>query len=151
MNNHLNEMDLYEYIDDVLDPSQKVIVANHLSLCPICRQKVADIKLMYYELDHLNSVEIPDALEDIRLEVVSSAFEGEKIPRHKALKMTFKAQKKKLTASFIGRQVAKQGERVSKTGKSIYVASKRLVKLLPQKNKSSLKKDKKKLSLRRLL
>lgn len=151
MNNHLDEMDLYEYIDDVLDPSQKVIVANHLSMCPICRQKVADIKLMYYELDHLDSVEIPDALEGIRLEVVTSAFEGEKIPRHKALEMTLKTQKKKVTDSFIGRQVAKQGERVSKAGKSIYVASKRLIKILPQKNKSSLKKVKNKFSLRRLL
>ena len=151
MNNHLNEMDLYEYIDDVLDPNQKIIVANHLSMCPTCRQKVADIKLMYYELDHLDSIEIPDALESIRLDVVASAFEGEKIPKYKALKASLKNKKEKVSSSFIGRQLAKQSERLSKTGKNIYVTSKRLIKILPEKNTSGLEKVKNKFSIRRLL
>jgi ribosome-binding ATPase YchF (GTP1/OBG family) len=151
MNNHINEMDLYEYIDDILEASDKVKVSNHLSMCPECRQKMSEIKLMYYELDHLDAVKIPEELEAIRQEIVASAFEGEKIPKLKAIKKNFVQKKKKVTTSFVGRHVIEQGENLGKMSKGVLSRSKKIIGLFNKKNQSSDSAGKKRFSLRRLL
>lgn len=148
---HLNEMDLYEYIDQVLDADDRVRVSNHLSSCSLCRQKIAEIKLMYYELDHLEVIEVPKALEDIRNKIVSSAFEGEKISAFKSLNQQLKVKQKKISSSFMGRHVIKQGENMTQLSKGIWSGGKKIVASKIKKNKSDEKAIKKKTVLRRLL
>lgn len=151
MNIHLDEMDLFEYIDHVLNADDRVRVSNHLSSCPLCRQKIAEIKLMYYELDHLEAIEIPKALEDIRNQIVSTAFEGEKISTFKSLNHQLKVKQKKISGSFMGRHALKQGEKMTQLSKSIWSGGKKIVASKMKKNKSDEKAIKKKTVLRRLL
>lgn len=69
-----DEMLLYEYLDDLLENEEKLMVSNHLSSCPECRRKIAEIKLLFYEIENLDEVTIPDDIADIRAYVVNQAF-----------------------------------------------------------------------------
>jgi len=80
MNCNFDEMLLYEYLDDLLEADEKILVTNHLSVCPECRRKLAEIKLLFYELEQVADVEVPDAVDAIREHIVSQAFEGMKEP-----------------------------------------------------------------------
>lgn len=78
MNCNFDEILLYEYLDDLLSPEEKLLVSNHLSNCSECRKKVAEIKLLYYEIEHVEEVELPNEVAAIRASIVSKAFEDEK-------------------------------------------------------------------------
>ncbi len=73
-----DEMLLSEYLDDILSIDEKIEVNNHLSLCPECRKKLAEMKLLFFELDNLDDVEVPDELAEIRESILSDAFSNEK-------------------------------------------------------------------------
>lgn len=69
-----DEMLLYEYLDGLLDKEKSSLVTNHLSLCKSCRKKLSEMKLLFYELENLNEVEIPAEINKIRNIIVKKAF-----------------------------------------------------------------------------
>lgn len=139
MSCNFDEMLLYEYIDKTLDADEKLIVDRHLSACPECRKKVAEIKLLYYELDNLEEVELPTEINEIREAVVSSAFENQKISTTEKLKQT----KKKLEKTPVVGALVPTREKMSTAAKGLYKGSKKVYQSIPKKEKEPKKRIKK--------
>lgn len=69
-----DEILLYEYLDGILGKEEKLIVNNHLSFCSECRKKTSEIKLLFYEIENVDKVVIPEEVSEIRASVVNQAF-----------------------------------------------------------------------------
>jgi len=139
MSCNFDDMLLYEYIDKTLDSEEKLLVDRHLSACPDCRKKVAEIKLLYYELDNLEEVELPEEVHLIREEVVSSAFSDQKISATEKLKQT----KKKLEKTPVVGALVPTKEKMTSAAKGLYKGSKKVYQSIPKKEKESKKKVRK--------
>lgn len=63
---HIDEMDLYDFVDNTLAKEEQGKVMMHLKQCAKCRQLVNEIKLMHFDLEHLSPIEVPKELEEIR-------------------------------------------------------------------------------------
>jgi len=139
MSCNFDEMLLYEYIDKTLDADEKLIVDRHLSACPECRKKVAEIKLLYFELDNLEEVELPAEINEIRESVVSSAFENQKISTTEKLKQT----KKKLEQTPVVGALVPTRAKMSTAAKGLYKGTKKVYQSIPKKEKEPKKRIKK--------
>lgn len=66
---------LQEYLDGFMDPLEKIVLEEHLKICPECRRELTGLKLTLWELDStLNfNVEIPRELDDMRDSIVEEA------------------------------------------------------------------------------
>lgn len=80
MNKHVDEILLYEYLENALDEDETVEVANHLSICSQCRQKMNSYKLLFFELEHVRDVQVPYEVSRVRNEAIEMAFESIKVP-----------------------------------------------------------------------
>lgn len=136
---------LYEYLDDLLEADEKIMVNNHLSACPHCRQKLSEIKLLFYELDNIAEVEIPDELEALRLSVVESAFEVEHKTLSQSISSNLKKTKETLENTPVISQVIPNKENLSAAGKGLLNVTKKAVGKLPKKEKKEKKSLKKSL------
>jgi Predicted integral membrane protein len=58
---------LQEYIDGMLDPLQKVIVEEHLKVCPDCRREVTEMKLLLWEIDSIGNQKIDVPAEAVNM------------------------------------------------------------------------------------
>lgn len=139
-----DEMLLYEYLDDLLDPKEKVEVSNHLSSCGACRKKVAEMKLLFYELDHLEPVVVPDEVALIRAEVVENSFD-EKQSVYSTMTDHLKKTKDKLNNTPVIGTLMPTTEKLSTASKLLYKGTKKVVGIIPKKEKKPEKKPKKKL------
>jgi len=75
---------------------------------------------MFFELDHLEAIEIPDALDDLREDLVMEAFADEEVSRMKALGQTIQVQTRKVRNSAITKQVVHQKSKATKLGKYLW-------------------------------
>lgn len=125
-----DEMLLYEYLDDLLDAEEKVLVSNHLSSCGECRKKIAEIKLLFYEIEHLEDIELPKEAASIRQSIVEEAFENDPVSQLSKL-----ASSVKKTAIAI----SPTKEQVGGAVKSVYHGSKKVYQALPKKEKKAKK------------
>lgn len=133
MSCNFDEMLLYEFLDDVLDPADKLLVSNHLSACPHCRKKLAEIKLMFYELEHMDAVEIPEELSTIRLEAIASIRGAYK--ESKSLLTQLQETKSVLLETPVVNHLVPTKENMVKTSKFFYDGTKKIVNTLPKKEK----------------
>lgn len=133
---------LYEFLDDLLDDDEKLTVESHLSACPACRKKLAEIKLLYYELDNLDDIELPEEVNAIRSDVVQSAFNDQKISAAEKIRRT----KKVIEETPVVGALIPNKENAKKVAKGLLTGSKKLYQKLPKKApKTSKPKTKKSL------
>ncbi|KNZ70383.1 putative transmembrane anti-sigma factor [Thermincola ferriacetica] len=72
---------LSAYIDDVLDPSDKETVAQHLALCAGCRQELADLQKAVAVIKSLGEIAPPEHFREqlkVRLQAVQKEIGDEK-------------------------------------------------------------------------
>jgi len=137
---NFDEMLLYEYLDNLLDANEKLEVNNHLSTCSSCRKKLSEIKLMYYELDHLDEVEIPEELATMRASFVLNAFdEKEKVSPIKAVSSGLKKTKTVLNNAPVIGTLMPTKEKFSTASKHVYEGSKKILSKETKKPKKSKK------------
>lgn len=136
---NFDDMLIYEYIDKRLDTEEKLLVDRHLNACSECRKKIAEIKLLYYELDNLQAVELPNEAIAVREAVVMSAFENQKISPTEKLKQT----KKKLEQTPIVGALMPSKEKMSTLAKSLYKSTKKVYQSIPKKEKEPKKRIRK--------
>ncbi|MBI9013700.1 MAG: zf-HC2 domain-containing protein [Clostridiales bacterium] len=139
MSCNFDDMLLYEYIDKTLDADEKLLVDRHLSACPSCRKKISEIKLLYYELDNLEDISVPEEVDAIRNNIVASAFEDQKISTTEKLKQT----KKKLEETPIVGAFIPTKEKMSSAAKGLYKGSKKVYQSIPKKEKEPKKRIRK--------
>ncbi len=143
MSCNFDEMLLSEYLDDLLSLDEKIEVNNHLSLCATCRKKIAEMKLLFFELDHLDDIEIPDEISEIRHAVVKDAFvEKEKISLE-TLSRTYKHIKSNLEEVPVLNKVLPTKENFASLAKQTFKTSKQLYNY--SKKEPKQKKQKKRL------
>ena len=147
MSCQFDEMLLYEYIDQILETEEKLIVERHLSACPHCRKKLSEIKLLYYELDTIDLVEVPDEVHDIRANVVSAAFQDQKVSAVEQIRRT----KKKLENTPVVGALVPTKAKVKGAAKNLYSGSKKVYQALPKKEQKKKTRKLKKKSLGGLL
>ena len=135
MSCNFDDMLLYEYIDKTLDADEKLLVDRHLSACPSCRKKISEIKLLYYELDNLEDISVPEEVNAIRNSIVASAFEDQQISTTEKLKQT----KKKLEQTPIVGAFVPTKEKMSSAVKGLYKGSKKVYQTIPKKEKEPKK------------
>lgn len=131
MSCNFDDMLLYEYIDKILDAEEKLLVDRHLSACSSCRKKTSEIKLLYYELDNLEDISVPEEVDAIRNSIVASAFEDQKISTTEKLKQT----KKKLEQTPIVGAFVPTKEKMRSAAKGLYKGSKKVYQTIPKKEK----------------
>lgn len=137
---HIDEMVLYEYMEELLEADEQAEVANHLSKCATCRGHLAELKLLMFELEHLKDVPIPNELSIVREKAVSEGFETIRVPFLTSIK-------EKLTSAELKRKSAVKSKArsgqasFSKYSKSILSkGSKRLLSYMGQAIRDSGKK-----------
>jgi len=135
MNCQFDEMLLYEYLDDLLENEEKLQVERHLSACPSCRKKLSEIKLLFYELDNMDQVALPDEVSQIREAVLKDAFADRKVPLSEKLSDT----KKVLEETPVIKNVIPNRENLSKAAKGIYKGSKKVIDKMPKKKEKTPK------------
>lgn len=136
---NFDEMLLYEYLDDLLDAEEKITVNNHLSTCSACRKKIAEIKLLFYELDNLEEVVIPDELAEIRADVVENSFVEKKSVYSKLTDNLIKTSDT-LKNTPVVNAVLPTKENLTSASKLLYKGTKKAVAAIPKKDKKPKKK-----------
>lgn len=69
---------IYDYLDGELDELNTFIIREHLNECEACRNKVSEIKQLYYELNKFEkeNIELPQELDSICDNVYELCNEG---------------------------------------------------------------------------
>jgi len=129
MSCQFDEMLLYEYLDNLLENEKKLQVERHLSACPSCRKKLSEIKLLYYELDNVEEIDIQIEVNQIREAVLEEAFIDRKVPIGEKLQET----KKILEEAPVISKVIPNKQNLSRAAKGIYKGSKKVIGKLPKK------------------
>lgn len=129
MNCQFDDMLLYDYLDQTLDTEELLTVERHLSACPSCRKKLSEMKLLYYELDNLEDIQVPDEVDQIRSLIVESAFSDEKVSPVERLRRT----KKMLEETPVVGALVPTREKVKGAAKGLYKGSKKVYQSIPKK------------------
>lgn len=124
-----DDMLLHEYLDDTLDADDRLTVDRHLSACPSCRKKLSEMKLLYFELDHMEDISVPTEVDAIRASVIAEAFSDQKVPLTQRVKNTKKALEE---TPLVGALVPTRAKMKS-AAKGIYSGSKKVYEKLPKK------------------
>ncbi len=135
MNCQFDEMLLYEYLDQLLEKDELLTVERHLSACPSCRKKLAEIKLLYYELDNLDDIQVPDEVDSIRASIVESAFSDEKVTTVERLRRTKKVLEETPVIGALVPTKEKLKGSVVLAAKGLYKGSKKVYQGIPEKKK----------------
>lgn len=137
MSCNFDDMLLYEYLDDILDTDTKLQVERHLSACPACRKKISEMKLLYYELDNLEELSVPEEVDLIRQEIVADAFENPSLTTMEKLQKT----KEMLEDTPVIGSIIPTKENLGKAAKGLYNGSKKIYQSIPKKEKTKKKKN----------
>lgn len=92
---------LQEYLENTIDPLEKIFVENHLTICKECRRELSELKLLLYDLDDKSNyvIEIPAELETMRDDIIDSFLGKRKSPSKKIIEM--QVETIKTTGKFI--------------------------------------------------
>lgn len=50
---------LQDYLDGAIEPLEKLVLDEHLKVCRECRKMLTELKLLFWELEDLDQLEIP--------------------------------------------------------------------------------------------
>ena len=62
---HIYQDLLHQYIDNELAPYERLIIDEHIQMCNHCRQELNQLKIMDWDLAHMD-IEIPVELAQVR-------------------------------------------------------------------------------------
>ncbi len=87
-----NKMDttlLQDYIDETIEPLEKIFVESHLKTCKECRRELSELKLMFWELGDKGNYEIeyPKELDAMGSNLISTFLGKEKSNTRKVVDM----------------------------------------------------------------
>ena len=65
---------LQDFLEETIDPLERIFVENHLKTCKNCRRELSELKLMFWELGNKANYEIeyPKELESLGTALVNS-------------------------------------------------------------------------------
>lgn len=61
-----DEFLLHEYLDGTIDPLERIILEEHLKHCGSCRRELTELKLLLWEFESLQAVELPSEISLLR-------------------------------------------------------------------------------------
>jgi hypothetical protein len=69
---------LQDYLEETIDPLEKIFVESHLSICKECRRELTELKLMFWDLNNKSNYELeyPEELDNLRTNLIDN-FLGE--------------------------------------------------------------------------
>lgn len=64
---------LQNYLEETIDPLEKIFVEGHLCTCKECRRELSELKLMFWELDCKGNyhIEYPKELETMGIDLIN--------------------------------------------------------------------------------
>lgn len=64
---------IQQYLEDTLSPVEKMLMEEHLRVCEGCRKELAEMKLLFFELEEFkeSDIEIPSEVIQIRNKVIN--------------------------------------------------------------------------------
>ena len=62
---------LQDYLDGLIEPLEKIILEEHLKVCPACRRELTELKLLLWEFENLNEIEMPREVSSLRTQVLN--------------------------------------------------------------------------------
>lgn len=78
---------LQEFLEETIDPLEKIFIENHLKTCKECRRELSELKLMFFDLDNKSNyeTEIPIELDLMRDNIIDSFLGKRKSPSKKLI------------------------------------------------------------------
>lgn len=75
----MDDLLLQDFLEETIDPLEKIFVENHLNKCKECRREVSELKLMFWELGNKGNFEIeyPKELDTMGTHLIET-FLGKK-------------------------------------------------------------------------
>jgi len=75
----MDDLLLQDFLEETIDPLEKIFVENHLNICKECRREVSELKLMFWELGNKGNFEIeyPKELDTMGTQLIDT-FLGKK-------------------------------------------------------------------------
>ncbi len=67
----LDEFLLQEYLDDTIDPLEKIVLEEHLQGCTYCRKELTELKLLMWEFESLPEIELPSEIALLRTKTLN--------------------------------------------------------------------------------
>ncbi|KPU44741.1 hypothetical protein OXPF_18270 [Oxobacter pfennigii] len=71
---------LQGYLDDTLNPVEKIIVKEHINTCSSCKKELIEMKLLMWELDEfmLSEIEVPKEAALIRKKITEECTKSKR-------------------------------------------------------------------------
>lgn len=65
---------LQDYLEETIDPLEKIFVESHLSICKECRRELTELKLMFWDLNNKSNYELecPEELANLKTELIDN-------------------------------------------------------------------------------
>ncbi len=94
---------LQDYLEETIDPLEKIFVESHLSICRECRRELTELKLMFWDLNNKSNYELeyPEELDNLKTNLIDN-FLGEenKVGVKKVINM--QVDTIKMSSKFLG-------------------------------------------------
>lgn len=72
---------LQEYLENTIEPLESIILEEHLKTCSDCRRDLAELKLLFWELEEMPFVEMPSEALMVKDEVLKNLKSLETSPQ----------------------------------------------------------------------
>lgn len=72
-----DEFLLHEYLDGTIDPLEKIVLEEHLKNCTLCRKELTELKLLMWELESLDEMDIPPEITLLRTKALGELAPAE--------------------------------------------------------------------------
>lgn len=69
----IDDLLLQDYLDETIDPVEKIFVEKHLSICKECRRELTELKLLFWDLDNKSNyqIEYPEKLDTFGADLIN--------------------------------------------------------------------------------
>lgn len=62
---------LHDYLENTIEPLEKIILLEHLKVCKECRQELTELKLLYWEFNSLPDIDLPIETMSVKESVIN--------------------------------------------------------------------------------
>ena len=66
---------LQDYLENTIEPLEKIILIEHLKVCKKCRQELTELKLLYWEFNSLPDIDLPEEVQSVKEAVMNTIAE----------------------------------------------------------------------------
>lgn len=69
----IDDLLLQDYLEETIDPVEKIFVEKHLSICKECRRELTELKLLFWDLDNKSNyqIEYPEELNTFGADLIN--------------------------------------------------------------------------------